>query len=112
MGIIVSNVLLFGFIRVAKRRATVRFCLIFRPFLNVGLEQVSTVEKKTHHINKKTYKKSYVAINQQQTRKRPTQGRGPTFIMTKMALFTLEMDYSCETGYPYDDSRQIVKSGC
>ena len=24
-----------------------------------------------------------------------------------MAVFTLEKDYSCETGYPFDDSRQI-----
>ena len=24
-----------------------------------------------------------------------------------MADFTLETDYSCETGYPFDDSRQI-----
>ena len=26
---------------------------------------------------------------------------------TEMAVFTLETDYSCETGYPFDDSRQI-----
>ena len=39
--------------------------------------------------------------------KRPTQGRGATFIITEMAVFTLETDYSCETGYPFDDSRQI-----
>ena len=45
--------------------------------------------------------------NQKQTRKRPTQGRGATFIITEMAVFTLEKDYSCETGYPFDDSRQI-----
>ena len=45
---------------------------------------------------------------QKQTRKRPTQGRGATFIIIKeMAVFTLEKDYSCETGYPFDDSRQI-----
>ena len=41
---------------------------------------------------------------QKQTRERPTQGRGATFIITEMAVFT---DYSCETGYPFDDSRQI-----
>ena len=41
-----------------------------------------------------------------QTRKRPTQGRGVTFIITEMAVLTLETDYSCETGYPFDDSRQ------
>ena len=34
-------------------------------------------------------------------------GRGATFITTEMAVFTLETDYSCETGYPFDDSRQI-----
>ena len=28
---------------------------------------------------------------------------------TEMAVFTLETDYSCETGYPFDDSRQIGK---
>ena len=44
---------------------------------------------------------------QKQTRKRPTQGRGATFIRTEMTVFTLEKDYSCETGYPFDDSRQI-----
>ena len=44
---------------------------------------------------------------QKQTRKRPTQGRGAKFIVTEMAVFTLETDYSCETGYPFDDSRQI-----
>ena len=42
-----------------------------------------------------------------QTRELPTQGRGATFIITEMAVFTLEKDYSCETGYPFDDSSQI-----
>ena len=42
---------------------------------------------------------------QKQTRERPTQGQ--TFITTEMAVFTLEKEYSCETGYPFDDSRQI-----
>ena len=37
----------------------------------------------------------------------PNQGRGATFIITEMAVFTLEKDYSYETGYPFDDSRQI-----
>ena len=46
---------------------------------------------------------------QKQTRERPTQGRGATFIITEMAVFTLEKDYSCETGCPFDDSRQIGK---
>ena len=36
---------------------------------------------------------------QKRTRKRPTQGRGATFIITEMAVFTLETDYLCETGY-------------
>ena len=44
---------------------------------------------------------------QKQTRKHPTQGRGATFIITEMAVFTLGTDYSCKTGYPFDDSRQI-----
>ena len=44
---------------------------------------------------------------QKQTRERPAQSRGATFIMTEMAVFTLEKDYSCKTGYPFDDSRQI-----
>ena len=44
---------------------------------------------------------------QKRTRKRPTQGRGVTFIVTEMAVFTLETDYSCETGYPFDNLRQI-----
>ena len=45
---------------------------------------------------------------QKQTRERPTQGRGAIFIITEMAVFTLETDYSCETGHdPFDDSRQI-----
>ena len=37
---------------------------------------------------------------QKQTRKRPTQGGGATFIITEMAVFTLQKDYSRETGYP------------
>ena len=45
--------------------------------------------------------------NQKQTRKCPTSGQGATFIITETAVFTLEKDYSCETGYPFDDSRQI-----
>ena len=44
---------------------------------------------------------------QTQTRERPTEGRCATFIITEMAVFTLEKDCSCETGYPFDDSRQI-----
>ena len=44
---------------------------------------------------------------QKRTGKRPTQGRGATFIITEMAVFILGTDYSCETGYPFDDSRQV-----
>ena len=44
---------------------------------------------------------------QKQAGERPTQGRGATFIITEMAVFTLEKDYSCEMGYPFDDSHQI-----
>ena len=33
------------------------------------------------------------------------KGRGATLITTEMAVFTLETDYLCETGYPFDDSR-------
>ena len=41
---------------------------------------------------------------QKQTRERPTQDPSATFIITEMAVFTLETDYTCETGYPFDDS--------
>ena len=51
--------------------------------------------------------KTIFVKKQKQRRERPTQGRGATFIITEMAVFTLEKDYSCETGYPFDDSRQI-----
>ena len=27
--------------------------------------------------------------------------------ITEMTVFTLETDYSCETGYPFDNSREI-----
>ena len=40
------------------------------------------------------------------TRERPTQDWGSTFVTTEMAV-ALDTDYSCETGYPFDDSRQI-----
>ena len=32
--------------------------------------------------------------------------------ITEMAIFTLETDYSCKTGYPFDNSRQILENGC
>ena len=44
---------------------------------------------------------------QRQTRERPTQGGGATFIITEMSVFTLKKDYSCEMGYLFDDSREI-----
>ena len=28
-------------------------------------------------------------------------------IITEMAVFILKTDYSCEAGYPFDDSRQV-----
>ena len=44
---------------------------------------------------------------QKQTRERSTQGRGANSFITEMAVFTPETDHSCETGYPFDNSRQI-----
>ena len=45
---------------------------------------------------------------QKLTRQRPTQGQGARHsFITEMAVFTLEADYSGETGYPFDNSRQI-----
>ena len=52
---------------------------------------------------------------QKETRVRLTQGQGTTLSNRNsrffcVFFFTLETDYSCETGYPFDDSRQIRKS--
>ena len=47
---------------------------------------------------------------QKQTRERSTQGRGANSFITEMALFTPETDHSCETGYPFDNSRQICNT--
>ena len=44
---------------------------------------------------------------QKQTCERSTQGRGANSFTTEMAVFTPETDHSCETGYPFDNSRQI-----
>ena len=44
---------------------------------------------------------------QKQTRERQEICRGETFIITEMAVFTLEKYYSREPCYPLDDSRQI-----
>ena len=41
---------------------------------------------------------------QKQTREGATQDPSATFIITEMSVFTLETDYTCETGYPFDDS--------
>ena len=35
------------------------------------------------------------------------KAREPLSFITEMAVFTLEADYSGETGYPFDNSRQI-----
>ena len=50
--------------------------------------------------------KTIFVKKQKWTRKSPTQGRGATFIIIEMAVFT-RLDYLCETSYPFDDSRQI-----
>ena len=42
--------------------------------------------------------KIFFVKKQKQSRERPTQVRGATFILTEMVVFTLETDYSCETG--------------
>ena len=49
---------------------------------------------------------------QKQTRERPTQDPSATFIVTEMAVFTLETDYTCETGYPFDDSPRQIGNTC
>ena len=43
---------------------------------------------------------------QKQTRERPTQGPGATFIYNRNGRFQ-ETDYSCEMGYTFDNSHQI-----
>ena len=59
------------------------------------------------HINVNSQFKNNLCEKAKHTRARPTQGLGATFITTEMAVFTLETGYSCEMGYPFDDSRQI-----
>ena len=44
---------------------------------------------------------------QKQTRKRPTQGRGATFIYNRNGRFNTGGELFGETGYPFDNSRQI-----
>ena len=46
---------------------------------------------------------------QKQTRERPTQDPSATFIITEMAVFTLETDYTCETGY-FNDSEGLYET--
>ena len=41
--------------------------------------------------------------------RRSHEKKGDCEQSTEMAVFSLETDYSCETGYPFDDSRQIGK---
>ena len=59
------------------------------------------------HRNVNSQFKNVLCEKAKHTRERPTQGRDATFITTEMAVFTLETDYSCETGYPFGDSRQV-----
>ena len=47
------------------------------------------------------------AKKQKQTRERSTPCWCARSFITEMAVFTLETDHSCETGYPFDNSRQI-----
>ena len=44
---------------------------------------------------------------QKQTRKRQLKAGAPHSSITEMAVFTLEAEYSGETGYPFDNSRQV-----
>ena len=44
---------------------------------------------------------------QKQTRERSAQGPGANLFKTEMTVFILETDHSFETGYPFDNSRQI-----
>ena len=48
-----------------------------------------------------------ITFVKKQKQTRPTQGRGET----EMVVFTLKTDYSCETGYPFDNSPQIFVNG-
>ena len=59
------------------------------------------------HRNVNSQFKNNLREKAKHTRERPTEDRHATFIATEMAVFTLETDYSCETGYPFDDSRKI-----
>ena len=59
------------------------------------------------HRNVKSQFKNNLCEKAKADTRTPNQGRGAALIITEMAVFTLEKDYSCETGYPFDDSRQI-----
>ena len=74
-----------------------RSCFIQYSTSNIILRiEMSTVNIKIIFVKK-----------QKQTRERSTQGQGANSFITEMAVFTLETDHSCETGYPFDNSRQI-----
>ena len=74
-----------------------RSCFIQYSTSNIILRiEMSTVNIKIIFVKK-----------QKQTRERSTQGRGANSFITEMTLFTPETDHSCETGYPFDNSRQI-----
>ena len=45
-----------------------------------------------------------IFVKKQKQTQTQTEGRGATLIITEMAVFTLEKDYSSETGYPLDHS--------
>ena len=49
---------------------------------------------------------------QKQTRERPTQSRGATFIITEMAVFALQIEglIRVRRGYLFYDSRQICNT--
>ena len=74
-----------------------RWCFIQYSTSNIVLRiEMSTVNIKIIFVKK-----------QKQTRERSTQGRGANSFITEIAVFTPETDHSCETGYPFDNSRQI-----
>ena len=66
-----------------------------------------TVNKKLK-INFFCFKELIFVKKQKQTRKRATKAGGHSFI-TEMATFTLETEYSWEMGYPFDNSRQVIR---
>ena len=59
------------------------------------------------HRNVNSQFKNNLCEKEKADKQTPNSRPGATFIITEMAVFTLETDYLCETGYPFDDSRQI-----